>query len=110
MAAYGVMIYHLTDPATWATSVAAGEHTQSTRGLTLAQEGFIHCSTAHQWPTVRGLFYADVNPLLLLHIDEALVDAPVVFEQLGDAPEPFPHVYGPIPVRAVVKVEQLDPA
>ena len=101
------MIYHLTDPATWARSQAAGEHTGSTRNVDLAQEGFIHCSTADQWLGTVERFYADVDELLLLHIDETLLDAPLVYEQLGGAPEPFPHVYGPIPVAAVVRVEQL---
>ena len=45
--------------------------------------------------------------LLLLHIDESLLGVPVVYEQLGGAPEPFPHVYGPIPVDAVVAVEAI---
>lgn len=101
------MIFHLTDPARWAQSLVAGEHTGSSRGIELADEGFIHCSTAAQWPGTVERFYADVDELLLLHIDETLLDVPVVFEQLGDAPEPFPHVYGPIPINGVVNVERL---
>jgi len=102
-----VMIFHLTDPDRWAQSLAAGEHTGSSRGVELADEGFIHCSTAAQWPVTVDRFYADVDALLLLHIDEALLDVPLVIEQLGEAPEPFPHVYGPIPMAAVVEVERL---
>jgi len=101
------MIYHLTDPARWALSQAAGQHTGSTRGVDLEQEGYIHCSTAEQWPGVVERFYADVTELLLLHIDEVELDAPLVYEQLGEAPEPFPHVYGAIPVAAVVHVQRL---
>ncbi len=101
------MIYHLTDRATWAASQAAGEHTSSTRGVTLAQEGFIHCSTADQWRGVVERFYADATDLLLLHVDESQLTAPLVYEQLGDAPEPFPHIYGPIPLNAVVEVQPL---
>jgi uncharacterized protein (DUF952 family) len=101
------MIYHLTDPATWARSQAAGQHTSSTRDADLEQEGFIHCSTAAQWPATVERFYADVDELLLLHIDEAALDATLVFEQLDGAPEPFPHVYGPIPLAAVVEVQRL---
>jgi glutathione S-transferase len=101
------MIYHLTDPTTWAASLAAGEHTGSTRGVTLAEEGFIHCSTATQWRGVVERFYADAGELLLLHIDETRLAVPVVYEQIGGAPEAFPHVYGPIPVAAVVRVEPL---
>ena len=101
------MIYHLTDPATWAHSQAAGQHTGSTRDTDLEQEGFIHCSTAEQWPATVERFYADVDELLLLHIDEEALDAPLVYEQLGSAPEPFPHVYGPIPLAAIVEVQRL---
>lgn len=102
------MIYHLTEPDRWARSQHEGVHTGSTRGRELADEGFIHCSTAAQWPVVRRMFYSDVSPLLLLHVDEALLDAPPVYEQLGNAPEPFPHIYGPIPLAAVVEVEILS--
>ena len=101
------MIFHLTEPDLWRRSMEEGQHTGSTRGRELADEGFIHCSTAEQWPAVRALFYADVDDLLLLHIDEKRLTDPVVYEQLGDAPAPFPHVYGPIPLDAVVRVEQL---
>jgi len=101
------MIFHLTDSTRWAQSLAAGEHTGSSRGVELADEGFIHCSTAEQWPSTVERFYADADDLLLLHIDEALLDVPLLIEQLAEAPEPFPHVYGPIPLIAVVEVQRL---
>ncbi|MCE9621050.1 MAG: DUF952 domain-containing protein [Actinomycetia bacterium] len=101
------MIFHLTEPARWQQSLAEGLHTGSTRGVELAQEGYIHCSTAEQWPGVVERFYADATELLLLHVDESQLDAPLVYEQLGDAPESFPHVYGPIPITAVVQAERI---
>ena len=101
------MIYHVTDSVRWALSQTAGEHTGSTGDRDLAEEGFIHCSTAEQWPGVLERFYADDDDLLLLHIDEASLRSGVVYEQLGDATEPFPHVYGPIPISAVVAVQRL---
>jgi glutathione S-transferase len=103
------MIYHLTEPARWAQSLAEGVHTGSSRGIELADEGFIHASTAEQWPATRQRFYADLPELLLLHIDETLLgDSELRYEQLGDAPEPFPHIYGPVPLTAVVRVEPLS--
>ena len=101
------MIFHLTDPKRWAQSIAEGEHTGSSRGVELADEGFIHCSTAVQWPATVERFSADAGGLLLLHIDETLLDSPLVYERFGDAAEPFPHVYGPIPLAAVVEVQRL---
>jgi glutathione S-transferase len=101
------MIFHLTDPDTWAASLAAGEHTGSTRGIDLATEGYIHCSTAEQWQGVVERYYADAPEILLLHVDETALTAPLVYEQLGAAPAVFPHVYGPIPVAAVVEVQRI---
>ena len=46
---------------------AAGGYTTSTRGRTLAEEGFIHAVRADQWQGVRERYYADVDePLVLL--------------------------------------------
>ena len=101
------MIYHLTEPDRWSQSVAEGVHTGSTRGVELAQEGYIHCSTAAQWPGVVERFYGDAAELLLLHVDESKLDAPLIYEQLGEAAESFPHIYGPIPIAAVVEIERL---
>ena len=101
------MIFHVTDAGRWARSLAEGVYTGSTRGVELADEGFIHCSTAAQWPATVERFYAGVPELVLLHVDESLLSSPVVFERLDGAPEAFPHVYGPIDLAAVVTVEPL---
>jgi len=101
------MIFHITDSQTWAASQANGAHTGSTRGIDLAEEGYIHCSTPEQWPGVIERYYADVDGLLLLHIDEALLTSPLVYEQLPGMPEPFPHIYGPINLDAVVDIQTV---
>ena len=101
------MIFHITDATTWAESQARGSHTGSTRGIDLAEEGYIHCSTAEQWHSVVERFYVDDRDLLLLHLDERLLTSPLVYEQLPGAPESFPHVYGPLNLDAVVDVERL---
>ena len=98
------MIYHVTSSQRWQRSLAEGEHTESTRGVELAEEGFIHCSTEAQLGPVLQRFYADATDLMILHIDEAVLTAPLVVEQLPGAPEAFPHVYGPINISAVVEV------
>src|SRR5688572_5844597 len=41
-------LYHAALPADWTAAAAAGVYTMSTRGVTLEQEGFIHCSYRHQ--------------------------------------------------------------
>lgn len=98
------MIFHVTSTRRWQRSIADGEHTESTRGVELADEGFIHCSTAEQLASVLQRFYADATDLQILHIDEERLTAPLITEQLPGAPEAFPHVYGPINLDAVVAV------
>jgi uncharacterized protein (DUF952 family) len=101
------MIFHITDDDTWAQSQAQGAHTGSTRGADLAEVGFIHCSDHDQWPTVMLAFYADAGPLLLLHIDTDHLTSPYVYEDVPGAASPFPHIYGPLNLDAVVAVERL---
>jgi uncharacterized protein (DUF952 family)/heme-degrading monooxygenase HmoA len=100
-------VLHLALPDDWEHARQLGQYTVSTRGVTLAQEGFIHCSYEHQVEAVANRFYSDLDHLLLLSIDTAGVDAPVVVEPpYPGAPEAFPHIYGPIPLTAVVAVTE----
>jgi uncharacterized protein (DUF952 family) len=100
----GSMIFHITSLSRWQQSLADGVHTESTRGVELAEEGFIHCSTATQLAGVLQRYYVGVTDLVVLHINESLLTSELVVEQLPGAPEAFPHVYGPVNIDAVVDV------
>ncbi len=104
-------IYHLAEPDAWAGARSTGSYDRSTRGLSLAQQGFIHCSEPHQWPVVRSAFYGDVQgELVLLEIEPDLLEAPLVREAGNPATgEEFPHVYGRLNVSAVVGTRILSP-
>ncbi|MCW2606465.1 MAG: aspartate/glutamate racemase [Frankiales bacterium] len=92
-------LFHVADAAEW----AAGEYARSTRGLDLADVGFVHCAFAWQVQGVLDRFYADADgPLLLLRVDPALTGVPVRVEPPPGSPEGFPHVYGPLTPAAVV--------
>lgn len=105
-------IFHIALAADWAAAQEAGRYTVSTRGRSLAEEGFIHASRGDQWQRIRDLVYADVTePLVLLVIETGRLDAPVVEEAPdGAAGETFPHIYGALDTDAVVDVLPLDPA
>jgi uncharacterized protein (DUF952 family) len=79
----------------------------STRGRTLGDEGFVHCSLPHQLTAVAEALYGDVDPdeLVVLVIDTDRVKAPVRYEIPEPGAEEFPHVYGPVPLDAIVRVE-----
>jgi len=105
------VIFHLAEQSHWEQAQRDGAYTRSTIGRSLEDEGFVHASSAEQWPVVRSRFYAEVTePLVLLHIDESMLTSPVVLE-VGDPAtgERFPHVYGPIDLAAVVDTTRLDP-
>jgi uncharacterized protein (DUF952 family) len=102
-------IFHLALAADWESALRLGEYAVSTRGRTLAEEGFIHASRADQWPGVRERFYADVSePLVLLVIDPTRLAATVREEPVPGTAETFPHVYGPINLDAVVETIALE--
>lgn len=93
-------ILHLTERALWDEAREQGVYEWSTRGKTLADEGFVHCSTREQLAGTAALVYGDdYADLVVLVIDPGRLGAPVRYE--GG----FPHVYGAIPVGAVVGVE-----
>jgi glutathione S-transferase len=100
-------IFHLTTPEVWAEAQSAGSWTTSTRGVSLEQEGYIHCSEAHQVEGVRSRFFDDLDDLLLLEIETDLLTSPWRSEQLAGADQPYPHVYGPVDLAAVVDVRPL---
>ena len=62
-------IYHIAAAADWARAQRDGQYTMSTRGRTLADEGFIHASQPAQVALVANAFYQGVPDLVLLVID-----------------------------------------
>lgn len=102
------MILHFCPRSAWAQAQATGEYTADT----LDTEGFIHCSTAEQVHRPANALARGRTDLVLLEIDEERLAVPVRWEP-GQPYDPaellFPHVYGPIPVAAVVAVRDFPP-
>jgi uncharacterized protein (DUF952 family) len=98
-------IFHIAERPDWeAARASGGPYVISTRGRTLAEVGFIHASRDEdQARTVQHAFYADLDDLVLLTIDPKGLD--VRDEAVGD--EVFPHIYGPLPIEAVIDVRPL---
>lgn len=101
-------IHHISLVSEWRAARGAGEYTMSSNGVTLAQQGFIHCCYDNQIQGVLERFYREVlEPMCLLTIDQDRVGVAVVAENLDGDAELFPHVYGPIPIGAVTEVTML---
>lgn len=96
-------LFHLALPDEWAEAFAHGEYRRSTRGRSLEDEGFVHASTLAQVEGVANRFYADLDELVLLTIDPERVPYEIRWEPPAPGVEElFPHVYGPVPIDAVV--------
>ena len=100
-------IFHLTTTSEWSAAQARGLYERSTRGQSLKEVGFIHCSFLDQVERVADFVYAGAVELLLLVIDAARVPSEIRNENLDGGAELFPHIYGPLPTAAVVEVIQL---
>jgi uncharacterized protein (DUF952 family) len=98
-------IFHITSHDAWTTARANGAYTADS----LATEGFIHCSDAHQVEWVANQRFRGRDDLVLLHIDPARLGCEVRYENLEGGQQLFPHVYGAIPVAAVVDVVVFRP-
>jgi uncharacterized protein (DUF952 family) len=102
------VLLHLISSDEWSSSKTEGE----LRPESLSSAGFIHLSTPEQVHLPANRLYRGRDDLLLLHIDPARLDAPIRWES-GIATDPesmlFPHLYGALPVSAVINVTSYRP-
>jgi uncharacterized protein (DUF952 family) len=96
------MIFHIATQAEWAAALVEGG---DYRPASLASEGFSHCSTDTQLAGTLAKWFPRREDVVLLRLDPAPFGDQLVFEggSLGES-EHFPHIYGPIPIGAVIEV------
>jgi uncharacterized protein (DUF952 family) len=95
-------IFHITEPEIWAKAAESGSYTGSTRGQSLEDVGFIHCSYADQVEMIANFVYPDWNDeLVVLEIDPSQLGEELKVESAFEAGIMFPHIYGPLPTTAV---------
>lgn len=100
-------ILHMVPSSLWQAAAESGWYIGSTRGASLDQVGYIHCSTADLIaPVARAVYGEFEEALVVLVLDDAAVRASGVqvrFEDGGDG-NLYPHVYGPLDVQLVQQV------
>jgi len=114
------IVVHITTRAAWDTAIAAGRYAPPS----LADEGFIHCSTPAQAVATANRYFRGRADLILLCIDAARVADTLRYEPpapLAVARDPgmpgarsgapddragelFPHLHGPLRPDAVVEI------
>lgn len=102
------LLIHLCTGEEWEDAQRAGE----VRPESLAATGFVHLSGPEQVHLPANRLFAGRTDLTALYVDPALVHAPLRWEP-GVPGDPvsmlFPHLYGPLPVPAVVAFRPYRP-
>src|SRR6201996_9816641 len=102
------VLVHLIPSDEWSSATVCGE----LRPESLSSAGFVHLSTLEQVHLPANRLYRGRDDLVLLRIDPGRLDAPIRWES-GVATDPesmlFPHLYGALPVTAVIKVTSYRP-
>ena len=102
------VLVHLCPTDAWSAAQVRGE----LRPESLTSVGFVHLSTPEQVHLPANRLYRDRNDLVLLRIDPTRLNSPIRWE-LGVATDPesmlFPHLYGALPVGAVINVTSYPP-
>ncbi len=101
-------IYHITSEADWRKATENGAYGISTRGKTLDEQGFIHAGDDEQVAPVANLIYESDDGLIVLVIDVDRLHSEVRYESIPGWDSPFPHVYGPLNIGAVVATLPLN--
>jgi uncharacterized protein (DUF952 family) len=93
-----MVVYKIVATNEWTEAEAAGVFT----GAAIDRaDGFIHFSTAEQAPETAAKWFAGRDDLTLAAVDAEALDMDLRWEpSRGGAL--FPHLYGPLPMSAVV--------
>lgn len=97
------VIYHITTTAEWEAAKQKGSY----EAVSLKEEGFIHCSQEGQVQGVLLRYFAGKKDLVLLSIATEKLKSQLIYEWSPSLADTFPHIYGPINVDAVTKVESI---
>ena len=97
------IIYHMCRAEEWERALPSGAYPGSSQD---AADGFIHFSTAAQVVESAAKHRAGQAGLVLLAVEAARLGPALVWEPSRGG-RLFPHLYGPLPVTAVVRVSPL---
>ena len=97
------LIFRIAAPEALAAAAAAGSYEGEAFDKA---DGFIHCSTRDQLAGTLGVHFEGVQRLAVAEIDGEVLGETLKWE-VSRGGEAFPHVYGPIPWRAVRTVHLI---
>jgi uncharacterized protein (DUF952 family) len=99
-------LYHITTAGEAEAAQESGIYAPTSFGV----DGFIHCSYRQQLGGVAARWFQGRHGLVVLEIDRGKLPCAVVDENLQGGAELFPHVYGRLPLAAVIAVHPFPMA
>jgi uncharacterized protein (DUF952 family) len=97
-------LFHITSEAEAVEARRTGEYVPQA----FEAEGFIHCSYGHQVQGTLIRIFKGRTDLVVFEIDPAELPCRVIDENLEGGTELFPHIYGKLPMSAVVRIINAD--
>ena len=100
------MIYHITTREIWEDALSKGKY----EVISLAKEGYIHCSFENQFLETANLYFSNQPHLILLCIKVKKVKAEIINEkpltkENNRSIQEFPHIYGSINLDAIIDIK-----
>ena len=96
-------LYHITTSDETDVALELGHYTPQAFQV----EGFIHCSYREQVTSVVDRIFGAPDGLVLLEIDQTRLEMRIVDENLEGGSELFPHLYGRLPMSAVIRIHRF---
>ncbi len=96
-------IYHICTEASWEDQINSEVYIHPS----LQDEGFIHCSEAHQIEGVLDRYFKSQKNLLQLTISPSKVKSKIQYDEAPNG-EYFPHIYGPMNKEAIIEIKKIN--
>ena len=96
-------IYHILSSNDWSEKSQEDYLPQS-----FDEEGFIHLSTEQQFLDTANRLFRQEQSLRVLEVNPSGLENNLVFEQIGEAIEAYPHLYQSLPQKNIVQFFVLE--
>ena len=97
------IIFHICRSDEWRSAIERGIYSGPSQDK---KDGYIHFSAANQVIESAAKHRAGQKGLVLLTVDEELLELSLKWEAARGG-ELFPHLYGDLPINAVLRAEEL---
>ncbi len=97
-------LHHVLTQAAWNAALPSGLYEPPE----LARDGFLHCCTPEQLAFVLERHFAGATGLAVIAFETDSVTAELRWVESEPGQPAFPHLYGPIPLTAVLEVREVQ--